>query len=262
MFVEGVRFVVCAVDAGAEVLGLVVAPKMVRGIGQMLARRLRARGCRRLRPHAGPSSRGFPDGGAGSGTLARSCASRGGGLETRSGKRHPLWVVPVEQVRSQGNLGSILRTGEAVGATGMIVLTPSGEVGRGVDPFDPGVVRATMGSIFGQRIARATRNELRAYAAKTGAPIVGTAPREARDFREVSYRGPVDTDARVRAERAQRGAAGDMPRRGADTDEGPDRLTELGGGGERDALRGVSAEGAPPARHVRERQDRGLRRDE
>jgi TrmH family RNA methyltransferase len=187
LFVEGVRFVVCAVDAGVEVVELVVAPKLLRSpLGEMLARRIRQRGvpCLRLAPEE------FA-------TVSGSSAPQGIGLVVRQpwrrlgdAPRDAMWIA-VESVRSQGNLGSILRTGEAVGATGLVALTKAPGMPPEVDPFDPAVVRATMGSLFGQRIVRATWLDLRTYADRAGARIVGAAPREAEDFRRVSYRGPV-----------------------------------------------------------------------
>jgi TrmH family RNA methyltransferase len=187
LYVEGVRFVVCAVEAGADVVAVVVAPKLLRSaVGEILARRLKQRGVPVLRLTAEEFVR-----------VSSSEAPQGIGLVVRQpwralegAPRDAVWIA-VESVRSQGNLGSILRTAEAVGATGLVALTREPGAAAEVDPFDPGVVRATMGAVFGQRIVRATWDELRAYARRAGARIVGAAPRESHDFRCVSYRGPV-----------------------------------------------------------------------
>ncbi len=56
-------------------------------------------------------------------------------------KPDPLFVV-LEDLQDPGNLGTILRTGEAAGITGVIMSDPT------VDIFNPKVVRATMGSIY------------------------------------------------------------------------------------------------------------------
>jgi TrmH family RNA methyltransferase len=53
-----------------------------------------------------------------------------------------LLVIVAYQLRDPGNLGTIIRTADAVGATGVVVVEPS------VDPYDPQAVRATMGSLF------------------------------------------------------------------------------------------------------------------
>src|SRR5699024_5744912 len=52
----------------------------------------------------------------------------------------PRLIVICEEVRDPGNLGTILRAADAVGADG-VVLT-----GRTVDPFNAKVVRSTTGS--------------------------------------------------------------------------------------------------------------------
>jgi TrmH family RNA methyltransferase len=179
-FAEGTRFLVSAIDAGATIDTVVVAPKLLRSpIGQMLARRLRMRGVRELRlaPDEFARISMMPEP-QGVGVVVRQ-------TWTRLAPDHDACWIALEEVRSPGNLGTLLRTADATGATGLCVL------GGRVDPFEPSVVRATMGSIFWRRIARTSLAELRAFAASTGAVIVGAAAGAPRDFREVSYRRPV-----------------------------------------------------------------------
>ena len=90
------------------------------------------------------------------------------------------WVA-LDQVHSPGNLGTILRTGDAVGASGVIV------IGDAVDPYDPACVRATMGAIFALRLVRATGGEFAAWKRGSGCRLVGTSPHAARDYRAVAY---------------------------------------------------------------------------
>jgi TrmH family RNA methyltransferase len=59
-----------------------------------------------------------------------------------------LLVVVAYQLRDPGNLGSIIRTADAAGATGVVIVEPS------VDLYDPRTVRATMGSLFALPIVR------------------------------------------------------------------------------------------------------------
>ena len=56
-------------------------------------------------------------------------------------KETAVWVA-LEDLRDPGNLGTILRTAEAAGVTGVILSSNS------VDIYNPKVVRATMGAIF------------------------------------------------------------------------------------------------------------------
>ena len=60
-----------------------------------------------------------------------------------------VWVA-LDRVRDPGNLGTVIRTIDAVGARGLIL------VGETTDPFSVETVRATMGSVFAVPVARAT----------------------------------------------------------------------------------------------------------
>lgn len=55
--------------------------------------------------------------------------------------KKPLIII-LENIQDPGNLGTIIRTADAVGASGIIISKGS------VDVYNPKVVRATMGSIF------------------------------------------------------------------------------------------------------------------
>jgi TrmH family RNA methyltransferase len=59
-----------------------------------------------------------------------------------------LLVVVAHQLRDPGNLGAVVRTADAAGASGVVVVEPS------VDLYDPQTVRATMGSLFALPIVR------------------------------------------------------------------------------------------------------------
>ena len=76
--------------------------------------------------------------------------------EQRSGSdaRHAR-ALYLHDVADPGNVGTILRAAQAFGA-GPVVLSP-----RTADPFGPKAVRASMGAIFGQPVARATWDEAR-----------------------------------------------------------------------------------------------------
>jgi TrmH family RNA methyltransferase len=95
-----------------------------------------------------------------------------------------VWIA-LEAVRDPGNLGTIIRTADAVGAAGVIL------VGDTVDPFSTEAVRATMGSIFAVPLARASGAEFAALAARWGGTIVGTHLAATADYRAVDYRTPV-----------------------------------------------------------------------
>lgn len=77
-----------------------------------------------------------------------------------------LWVA-LDAVADPGNLGAILRTGDAAGASGLILLD------NATDPFDPTAVRASMGAIFAQKVVKTTTQEFLAWKHSTGYPLAG-----------------------------------------------------------------------------------------
>lgn len=92
-----------------------------------------------------------------------------------------LCRVAFAQVHSPGNLGTILRTGDAAGASGLIL------IGDAVDPYDPACVRATMGAIFAQRLIRMTASEFAAWKQSGEYRLVGTSPHAESDYQAVVY---------------------------------------------------------------------------
>lgn len=94
-----------------------------------------------------------------------------------------LWLA-LEAVRDPGNLGTIIRTVDAVGGDGVIL------VGETVDPFSIEAVRATMGSIFNVPLARAGDAEFTALMARWTGSVVGTHLAGTVDYRKAVYRLP------------------------------------------------------------------------
>ncbi len=182
-FVEGVRFLFRAVESDIRILGAVAAPGMLRNEPAWKAlHRLEARNVPLLRITAAEFR-----------ALSGAKEPQGVGLWIEQAwtpldgvapGRHSLWVA-FEHVRAPGNLGTILRTCEATGVDGVLFL------GDATDPYDPDVVRASMGSLFGVRLARATHEEARGWFRRTGAYVVGASARAFRDYRAVDYRRPV-----------------------------------------------------------------------
>ncbi|MES1201495.1 MAG: RNA methyltransferase [Pseudomonadota bacterium] len=76
-------------------------------------------------------------------------------------------VIALEGVRDPGNLGTILRTADSVGADGVVLL------GQSCDPFSVEAVRASMGSIFAMPIAQASFEELVRFKQARGATLIG-----------------------------------------------------------------------------------------
>lgn len=76
-------------------------------------------------------------------------------------------IVALEGIRDPGNLGTILRTADSVGAGGVVL------VGESCDPFSVEAVRATMGSLFAVRLARASFDDLIRFKHARGAAMIG-----------------------------------------------------------------------------------------
>lgn len=96
-----------------------------------------------------------------------------------------VWVA-LDRVRDPGNLGTIIRTVDAVGAKGVIL------VGETTDPFSLETVRATMGSIFAVPVAKVGVETFLAWRKAAGARFVGTHLKGSVDYRTVDYpAGPV-----------------------------------------------------------------------
>ena len=93
-----------------------------------------------------------------------------------------VWVA-LDRVRDPGNLGTVIRTVDAVGAKGVIL------VGETTDPFSLETVRATMGSIFAVPVAKATAEAFLAWRKNFPGLVVGTHLKGAVDYRSVDFSG-------------------------------------------------------------------------
>lgn len=77
-------------------------------------------------------------------------------------------VLLLDRLRDPGNLGTLLRTADAVGAGAVLLLPPC------VDPFDPKVLRASMGSCFSLPVVTVDSTEaLLTWLRKRGLPVYG-----------------------------------------------------------------------------------------
>lgn len=94
------------------------------------------------------------------------------------------WVALVE-VADPGNLGTVLRTADGASFSGVIL------VGATTDPFDPEAVRASMGALFSQPIARASWTELVEWSRARQIALVGSSDRGAHDYRTAPYPQPL-----------------------------------------------------------------------
>jgi TrmH family RNA methyltransferase len=104
-------------------------------------------------------------------------------LERIDRSKAPLWIV-AQALRDPGNIGTILRTGDAVGAGGLILVDDS------ADPFSVEAVRASMGAVFTQEIAAARWPEFIAWLRSGEGQLVGTSLKATHDYLDADYRRP------------------------------------------------------------------------
>ena len=96
----------------------------------------------------------------------------------------PIWLV-AQALRDPGNLGTMLRTGDAVGAGGLILIDDC------ADPFGVEAVRASMGAIFTQKLARARWEDFLPWLRRQeSAQLVAASLRDAVPFRGAPYSAP------------------------------------------------------------------------
>ena len=180
--IEGIRHVARAVEERVPIESIFVAPDVLSNpFGQKLARRLRQSGipCLRLAPNLYREL-----------TLAAEPQGLGAVLRQQwtplpAVRQHPscLWLG-IESIDSPGNLGTIIRTAEATGVSGIVTL------GSGADPYEPAAIRASMGSLFSQKLVRCSISEFAHWARTSGVAIVGSSPKGLLDYRQFHCRWP------------------------------------------------------------------------
>jgi TrmH family RNA methyltransferase len=93
-------------------------------------------------------------------------------------------VVIAHDVQDPGNVGGIVRTAEAAGATAFVASTAS------ADPFGWKALRGSMGSALRIPIARATIDDTIRESRKAGLSIAALVPRGGTPFYEADFRKP------------------------------------------------------------------------
>ena len=93
---------------------------------------------------------------------------------------HGLWIA-LDEVADPGNLGTILRTCDAVGASGMIL------IGNCTDPYDPSALRASMGAIFSQKLVKTTKEDFISWVKRNNRYLIGTSDHAKIDYRDANY---------------------------------------------------------------------------
>ena len=95
----------------------------------------------------------------------------------------PIWLV-AQAMRDPGNLGTMLRTGDAVGAGGLILIDDC------TDPFSVEAVRASMGAVFTQKIVQCRWDEFMTWLRAGDGQLVGTSLQTDTDYQAAHYSSP------------------------------------------------------------------------
>ncbi|HEY3078710.1 MAG TPA: RNA methyltransferase [Chloroflexota bacterium] len=182
-YVEGIGPLVQAWRAGAAIELCVVATALLAApAGRSLVDSLRTAGVPVVELSSSAFARiSFRDHSPGLGAVVRPRLVR---LERLDPARAPYWLA-LAGVGNPGNLGAMLRTCDAVGCGGVLLL------GSAVDPFHPVAVRASRGTVFALPIARASGPAFAAWTRAHRCTVVGTSPSGEHEYRSVRYAEPL-----------------------------------------------------------------------
>jgi TrmH family RNA methyltransferase len=183
-FVEGIRPVLDAIEGGVTLEALLVCPELLRSeVAWRMVREQQAAGTPVVEFSRASferfSDRENPVG------LAAIVRWAPLALESLHAGSDALLVM-AEDMRDPGNLGTLLRTMDAIGGTGVAV------VGASTDPTHPRCLKASMGTLFRVPLARAASVEafLR-WAQERHIWTIATTARRGESFWSLEYRRPL-----------------------------------------------------------------------
>jgi TrmH family RNA methyltransferase len=91
------------------------------------------------------------------------------------------FYLGLEEIRDPGNLGTIMRTAHAAAVKNILL------IGQCCDPFNPEVIRASMGSFSAVHLTQMTHEEFLQWQQENKLNLIGTDVIEAVDYREADY---------------------------------------------------------------------------
>ncbi len=178
-YAEGLRIVIEAFLQNAPIQALLVAPEILTSQqGIKIVEEQRIKGIEVLEVSEGVfKSLAIKDDPQG---IAAVVAQTWHSLDEVHLSQSELWVA-LDSVADPGNLGTILRTCDGVGALGVILLDHS------TDPYDPTAMRASMGAIFTQKLVKSDFEHFSAWAKVLAIPIIGTSGAARSDYHFFHY---------------------------------------------------------------------------
>jgi TrmH family RNA methyltransferase len=168
IFVEGIRNFITALDHGWSLQTLVYSERLlIAPVARKWVRRLKRANtpyCK-VTPEQFRSISGAPRASGVAAILHQKMVR----LEQVPVTGRACWMA-VGQIRTPGNLGTLMRTACAAGAAGFFFL------GDGADAFHPQAVRASMGAIFALPLVRTNVPNLRRWIQQHGVQVIGASP--------------------------------------------------------------------------------------
>lgn len=177
-YLEGPRHVLEALATGAPVEYVVICPELLTDPDDTI-NRLNARLSQNQILVVSPDTfKGFStkDGPKGLAAVVRQVNYTLDNIEVDECR----WVA-LSSVANPGNLGTIIRTCDAVGIEGVILLDQS------TDPYDPTALRAAMGAHFAIKQIKSGFNELAAWKRTNLISMIGTSDGAEQDYHHVRY---------------------------------------------------------------------------
>ena len=182
-FLEGIRIVGGAAQQNADIQALIIAPELLKSdFANALVQSQRARNVSIIEVtrdvFESLSEKQGPQG------IAAVVKQKWYALPSFS-ILNSKFLVALDSPQDPGNIGTILRTSDAVGATGVILL------GQCADPYDPSALRASMGAAFSQQLVKASYDEFIAWKQANEFKVIGTSDKAEMDYRECAYASPI-----------------------------------------------------------------------
>jgi RNA methyltransferase, TrmH family len=179
-YLEGVKNFISAVDQQLDIVTILFSEKLLTApIARKLVRRSRRAGVPTLNitPEQFRRRISHTERASGIAAIARQPWTK---LSTVSPESGLCWIA-LETVRSAGNLGTLIRTSEAVGGAGFML------IGDRIDPFDPDVIRASMSGLFSQRFVRTSFPALTKWLGQHHCQMIGASPDGEKDLHQFEY---------------------------------------------------------------------------
>lgn len=184
--IEGYRELMRAAEGGVSLMALYYCPSLFLGSNeQHLIQRFYREGAQLFHcaeePFRKMSYRDRPDGLIGIASQRHASLQE---LEPMIAKSTPPFLIVAEAIEKPGNLGTILRSADAVGVDGCIICD------RCTDVHNPNVVRASVGTLFTVPVIEAGGDETIRWLKEHDIAIVAATPSAEKLFTSVDMRGP------------------------------------------------------------------------